>query len=71
MINQATNQMYGLPTLNNEKYVIDAMMNQTLQEQRMFNAGFVTFLSKSYKALSVSVIFFNKHFTYFIQLKEG
>jgi len=65
------NQLMGFPTLNNEKYIIDAMMNQTLQEERMFTAGFFTFLSKSYKALSVSVIFFNKHFTYFIQLKEG
>ncbi len=68
---QASAQLYVLPTVNNEKYVIDAMMNQTLQKERMFTAGFVTFLSKSYKALSVSVIFFNKHFTYFIQLKEG
>ncbi len=71
MINQASAQMYGLPTVNCKMYVIDAMMNQTLQKERMFIAGFVTFLSKSYKALSVSVIFFNKHFTYFIQLKEG
>ena len=61
MINQASTQLYGLPTLNNEKYVTDAMMNQTLQEQRMFNAGFVTFLSKSYKSFSVSVILFNNH----------
>ena len=44
MINQASTQLYGLPTLNNEKYVTDAMMNQPLQEQSMFNAGFVTFL---------------------------
>jgi len=44
MINQASVQLYMLPTLNNEKYVIDAMMTQTLQEERMFNTGFVSFV---------------------------
>lgn len=71
MINQASTQMYMLPTLNNEKYVIDAMMTQTLQEERMFNTGFVTFQSKGYKALSVLFRLYHRYLTNFIQLKEG
>ncbi len=62
---KASAQMYSIPTLNFEKYVIDGMMSQTLQHQTVIVSTFVTFQSKSYKVLSVCFINSNKHFAYF------